>query len=92
MASQCWKRPGQIQDTTEILTKNIALYAIACTAYLVIGYQLMYDGGIFLADIALDGASDAEAIVTAVLKEATDREGDLPVEQFTLTHLTSSSR
>jgi len=63
------------KSTTEILTKNIALYAIACTAYLVIGYQLMYDGGIFLADIALDGASDAEGMVAAVLKEATDREG-----------------
>ena len=63
------------KSTTEILTKNIALYAIACTAYLVIGYQLMYDGGIFLADIALDGAKDAEGMVAAVLKEATDREG-----------------
>ena len=63
------------KSTTEILTKNVALYAIACTAYLVIGYELMYDGGIFLADIALDGAKDADGMVAAVLKEATDREG-----------------
>ena len=47
------------KSTTEILTKNIALFAIACTAYLVVGYELMYDGGMFLKDIALDGAKDA---------------------------------
>ncbi len=58
------------KSTTEILTKNIALYAIACTAYLVIGYELMYDGGIFLNGIALDGAKDADGMVAAVLKES----------------------
>ena len=63
------------KSTTEILTKNIALYAIACTAYLVIGYEIMYEGGIFLADIALDGAKDADSMVATVLKEAADREG-----------------
>ncbi|MDP0953339.1 hypothetical protein Q6283_29100, partial [Klebsiella pneumoniae] len=30
------------KNTTEILTKNIALYAIACTMYLLCGYYLMY--------------------------------------------------
>ncbi len=30
------------KNTTEILTKNIALYAIACVMYLIVGYQLMY--------------------------------------------------
>ncbi len=63
------------KSTTEILTKNVALYAIACTAYLVIGYELMYDGGMFLKDIALDGATDADGMVATVLKEATEREG-----------------
>nr|AJG37995.1 ammonium transporter [uncultured Gammaproteobacteria bacterium] len=63
------------KSTTEILTKNVALYAIACTAYLVIGYEIMYDGGIFLKDIALDGAKDADSMVATVLKEAADREG-----------------
>jgi len=63
------------KSTTEILTKNVALYAIACTAYLVIGYELMYDGGVFLTGIALDGAKDADTMVATVLKEATDREG-----------------
>lgn len=61
------------KSTTEILTKNIALYAIACTAYLVIGYHIMYDGGMFLANIALDGASDADGLTASVLKEFADR-------------------
>ncbi|WP_088330560.1 ammonium transporter [Lacimicrobium sp. SS2-24] len=39
------------KNTTEILTKNIALYAIACIMYMVCGYAIMYDGGIFLAGI-----------------------------------------
>ncbi|WP_193483912.1 ammonium transporter [Nitrincola tibetensis] len=38
------------KNTTEILTKNVALYAIACTMYLICGYYIMYSsdaGGIF---------------------------------------------
>lgn len=37
------------KNTTEILTKNVALYSIACTMYLLIGYHIMYsspEGGI----------------------------------------------
>ena len=60
------------KSTTEILTKNVALYAIACTAYLVIGYEIMYEGGIFLKDIALDGAADAKGMTAAVLKESAE--------------------
>ncbi|UTW10697.1 ammonium transporter [Marinobacterium rhizophilum] len=30
------------KNTTEILTKNIALYSIACTMYLLCGYYIMY--------------------------------------------------
>lgn len=30
------------KNTTEILTKNFCLYAIACTTYLVVGYNIMY--------------------------------------------------
>ncbi|WP_198676574.1 ammonium transporter [Aliidiomarina soli] len=30
------------KNTTEILVKNIMLYAVACTCYLLLGYQLMY--------------------------------------------------
>ena len=30
------------RNTVEILTKNVALYAIACLMYFLVGYQLMY--------------------------------------------------
>ncbi|QBG36768.1 ammonium transporter [Litorilituus sediminis] len=39
------------KNTTEILTKNVALYAISCIAYLTIGYDIMYGGGVFLSGI-----------------------------------------
>jgi len=46
------------KNTTEILTKNILLYAIACTMYMIVGYSIMYDGGIFLSGITGDGLAD----------------------------------
>ena len=30
------------KNTTEILTKNIVLFAIACTMYMLVGYEIMY--------------------------------------------------
>ncbi|MDP5254028.1 MULTISPECIES: ammonium transporter [unclassified Vibrio] len=30
------------KNTTEILTKNFVLYAVACTMYLLVGYNIMY--------------------------------------------------
>jgi len=33
------------KNTVEILTKNVALYSIACIMYMVVGYNLMYGGG-----------------------------------------------
>ena len=39
------------KNTTEILTKNVALFAIACTMYLICGYDIMYGGGLFLSGI-----------------------------------------
>jgi len=39
------------KNTTEILTKNVMLFAIACTSYMVVGYDIMYGGGLFLAGI-----------------------------------------
>jgi Amt family ammonium transporter len=39
------------KNTTEILTKNITLYAIASFMYLACGYAIMYDGGWFLRGI-----------------------------------------
>lgn len=32
------------KNTSEILTKNVALFSIACIMYLLVGYQLMYNG------------------------------------------------
>ena len=58
------------KNTTEILTKNIMLYAVACTAYLVVGYDIMYEGGIFLSGIALDGAESADALTATVIAES----------------------
>ncbi len=37
------------KNTTEILTKNMALYAISCVMYLVCGYAVMYGGEWFLS-------------------------------------------
>jgi len=54
------------KNTTEILLKNVALYAIACTMYLIVGYHLMYDGGIFLSGVTTVAQMD-DAAVTAVL-------------------------
>lgn len=48
------------KNTTEILTKNILVYAIACTMYMVIGYDIMYGGGIFLDGLAATGVTGSE--------------------------------
>jgi len=32
------------KNTVEILTKNVALYAVACLMYMLIGYKIMYPG------------------------------------------------
>ncbi|MCW8126628.1 ammonium transporter [Microbulbifer halophilus] len=39
------------KNTTEILTKNVSLFAIACVMYLISGYAIMYDGGWLLNGI-----------------------------------------
>ncbi len=46
------------KNTTEILTKNVALFAIASLMYLVCGYEIMYDGGYFLQGIMDSGVAD----------------------------------
>lgn len=58
------------KSTTEILTKNIALYSISCLMYLLLGYQIMYGGGWFLSGIGLDGATSADDLVNSVLAES----------------------
>jgi Amt family ammonium transporter len=50
------------KNTTEILTKNVLLFAVACTGYLVVGYDIMYGGGIFL-----DGIAGGETLVADAL-------------------------
>ena len=56
------------KNTTEILTKNVALYAIACTMYLLIGYHIMYssaEGGILPSFGLLIGAENTPEQVLA---------------------------
>ena len=51
------------KNTTEILTKNISLYAVACSMYMICGYSIMYGGGdftLFLSGIIGDGVTGAE--------------------------------
>jgi Amt family ammonium transporter len=42
------------RNTVEILTKNVALYAIACLMYMIIGYNIMYGDG---ANLYIPGIS-----------------------------------
>ncbi|ASM54895.1 MULTISPECIES: ammonium transporter [Pseudoalteromonas] len=53
------------KNTTEILTKNIALYSIACTMFLLVGYNIMYvgntEGGIIPSFGGLIGTQAADA-------------------------------
>ncbi len=47
------------KNTAEILTKNVALYAISCIMYLIIGYDIMYGGSMFLDGLVVgDGYVD----------------------------------
>jgi ammonium transporter, Amt family len=55
------------KNTTEILTKNVALFAISCIMYMVSGYAIMYADSYFLTDIVLDGAKNADAITSTAL-------------------------
>ncbi len=54
------------KNTTEILMKNIALFAVACTMYMVCGYHIMYAdlGAFFLSGITGDGVAGAEEAAT----------------------------
>lgn len=45
------------KNTVEILTKNVALFATACTMYMVCGYYFMYGGDFFLSGILGDGVT-----------------------------------
>lgn len=59
------------KNTTEILTKNVALFAIASTMYLVCGYELMYGGGYFLSGVTTVAQMD-DAAVAQVLADSAE--------------------
>lgn len=52
------------KNTTEILTKNVALYAVSCIMYMVSGYAIMYGGEYLLSGITADGVAGAEEAAT----------------------------
>lgn len=52
------------KNTTEILLKNVALYAVASTMYMVCGYMIMYGGDAFLSTITGDGVTGMEEPAT----------------------------
>ncbi|WP_226668534.1 ammonium transporter [Microbulbifer aggregans] len=57
------------KNTTEILTKNVALFAIASIMYLVTGYAIMYDGGWLLSGIE---AFDLEGVLASSAENGFD--------------------
>ncbi len=56
------------KNTAEILLKNVSLYAIACVMYLLVGYQIMYGGGVngFIPSLGflLPAENTAEAVLS----------------------------
>ncbi len=63
------------KNTTEILTKNVALFAIACTMYLICGYEIMYGGGYFLSDTDNVSSMTDAAIAEVLAGQADFRNG-----------------
>ena len=53
------------KNTVEILTKNIALFATACTMYMICGYAIMYGGELFLSGIVGDDTLVASALAAS---------------------------
>lgn len=54
------------KNTTEILTKNVALFAISCIMYMVCGYAIMYGGELFLSGI---GSVNVDEVLAASAEE-----------------------
>jgi len=50
------------KNTAEILTKNVALFAISCIMYLIVGYDIMYGGSMFLTDLVVGDGYVAEKL------------------------------
>ena len=62
------------KNTTEILTKNIALFAIACLMYMLIGYNLMYpaDGNGYFPAIDISFMFGGDHVPEEVLAQQGD--------------------
>jgi len=54
----------QKKDVSEIVTKNLGLYSIACIMYLVCGFMLMYPGGAFMNFLPQIGSSWSLSLAT----------------------------
>ena len=52
------------KNTTEILTKNVALFSVACIMYLICGYAVMYGGPVLLNGIAGGDTLVADALAS----------------------------
>ena len=52
------------KNTVEILTKNVALFAVACLMYMVCGYSIMYGGDVLLSTITGSGVTEGEGSAT----------------------------
>jgi Amt family ammonium transporter len=63
------------KNTTEILTKNVALFAISCTMYLICGYEIMYGGGFFLSGTDSVANMTDEAVAGVLAAQAEFRGG-----------------
>ncbi|GAB1266777.1 ammonium transporter [Aurantivibrio infirmus] len=60
------------KNTTEILTKNVALFAVASTMYMVCGYEFMYGGGYFLSGVDSVESLDVAAALAASAENGFD--------------------
>jgi Amt family ammonium transporter len=60
------------KNTTEILTKNVALFAVASTMYMICGYDFMYGGGMFLSGVETVGNLDVAGALAASAENGFD--------------------
>ena len=73
------------KNTTEILTKNVALFAIACTMYMVCGYFIMYgEGGLFLSSMTTVASMGDAEVAAALQGAAAFAAGEQDVHEYSL--------
>ena len=74
----------QKKDVSEIVTKNLGLFSIACVMYQVCGFALMYPSGVF-AGISSGFDEAGEAIIYGILPSLGTSWGlsaDMPLEEI----------